>query len=71
MMATPGASLLLRMLRAIPRMKWLWGRSLLGINKQSAAVCKQGGAPPHEKFTHRGARTHDHKVKGLALYRLS
>ena len=23
------------------------------------------------KFTHRGARTHDHKVKGLALYRLS
>ena len=21
--------------------------------------------------THRGARTHDHKVKGLALYRLS
>ena len=23
------------------------------------------------KNTHRGARTHDHKVKGLALYRLS
>ena len=23
------------------------------------------------KTTHRGARTHDHKVKGLALYRLS
>ena len=24
-----------------------------------------------KKSTHRGARTHDHKVKGLALYRLS
>ena len=23
------------------------------------------------KYTHRGARTHDHKVKSLALYRLS
>ena len=26
---------------------------------------------PGAKNTHRGARTHDHKVKGLALYRLS
>ena len=25
----------------------------------------------HGESTHRGARTHDHKVKGLALYRLS
>ena len=24
-----------------------------------------------QQNTHRGARTHDHKVKGLALYRLS
>jgi hypothetical protein len=24
-----------------------------------------------KKFAHRGARTHDHKVKSLALYRLS
>ena len=24
-----------------------------------------------ERNTHRGARTHDHKVKSLALYRLS
>ena len=28
-------------------------------------------ARPKESITHRGARTHDHKVKGLALYRLS
>jgi hypothetical protein len=27
--------------------------------------------PARTKNTHRGARTHDHKVKGLALYRLS
>ena len=27
--------------------------------------------PSDGQCTHRGARTHDHKVKGLALYRLS
>ena len=27
--------------------------------------------PKAKKNTSRGARTHDHKVKGLALYRLS
>ena len=26
---------------------------------------------PEIKIAHRGARTHDHKVKSLALYRLS
>ena len=41
----------------------------------SAAAREQSSSAlspaPRNKNTHRGARTHDHKVKGLALYRLS
>ena len=35
------------------------------------SALKQWEVPMPGKNTHRGARAHDHKVKGLALYRLS
>ena len=35
------------------------------------AGLREEGATLSEKSTSRGARTRDHKVKGLALYRLS
>ena len=40
-------------------------RAQLAAPRRCAAI----GVLHH--YTHRGARTHDHKVKGLALYRLS
>ena len=40
----------------------------LGNNQQAS---RPSSVLLRAKFTHRGARTHNHKVKGLALYRLS
>ena len=62
--------------------KWLRCMSMVydlsgGVfNDSSARVASTspaGGSPEARKtfHTHHGARTHDHKVKGLALYRLS
>ena len=39
------------------------------VSRQSAE--RSDSKTDAEQNTHRGARTHDHKVKGLALYRLS
>ena len=44
------------------------GKHKLHVWNVSANSCEH---PTHQHSTHRGARTHDHKVKGLALYRLS
>ena len=44
--------------------------SLIGFSLGQAGFCSRAHVPLHSR-THRGARTHDHKVKGLALYRLS
>ena len=45
------------------------------LQVHGAALCKLvmeiQQTQPKRESTHRGARTHDHKVKGLALYRLS
>ena len=43
---------------------------LIGFSFGQAGFCCQARVPLHSG-THRWARTHDHKVKGLALCRLS
>ena len=58
----------------VPKRLRGWTRNPLGSARagSSPAVCDF--PPQHrcpQKSTSRGARTHDHKVKGLALYRLS
>ena len=45
--------------------------SLNSICNHSKAGCLVGVPGWVKENTHRGARTHDHKVKSLALYRLS
>ena len=57
---------------AIPRMAKLrndYFRALPWLRSNQQASRQSSVAPCSAKFTHRGA--HDHKVKGLALYRLS
>ena len=44
----------------------LWGSKARTLARDSLALAWAG-----KRNTHRGARTHDHKVKGLALCRLS
>ena len=44
--------------------------SLIGFSLGQAGFCSRAHVPLHSS-THRGARTHDRKVKGLALCRLS
>ena len=46
---------------------WAANTSRLALQPHGTQAEKPRGI----KNTHRGARTHDHKVKGLALYRLS
>ena len=44
--------------------------SLIGFSLGQAGFCSRAHVPLHSR-THREARTHDHKVRGLVLYRLS
>ena len=44
---------------------------ILGFNLTEACIDTNACSAPTCRNTHRGARTHDHKVKGLALCRLS
>ena len=60
--------------------EWLrrWTRNPLGSARAGSnpaavafVITKLLGSGKDRKNTHRGARTHDHQVKSLTLYRLS
>jgi hypothetical protein len=51
-----------------------WAKPIVGIEPMTIrlrSACSARRGHDEAQHTHRGARTHDHKVKGLALCRLS